>query len=55
MRRLNPIVTVDGIEMVMMTLLAAAVLVRDLGEPIASVIEDDTAIGNAIDILLFGF
>ncbi len=53
--RLNPVFEIDGHTLVMMTQLAAAVPVRDLGKRIASVAHRDTEIGNALDMLLVGF
>lgn len=52
--RLHPAFEVDGVRMVMATHLAAAVPAADLGEPIASLIEHEFAIGIALDMLISG-
>jgi len=54
-RRLNPIFEIEGHPYVMATQFAAAVAIRDLGEQVASLIEQDTAIIGAIDMLLNGY
>ena len=53
--RLNPIFEVEGRTLVMMTQLATAVPVRELGARIGSLADRDTDIGNALDMLLVGF
>ena len=54
-RRLNPVFDVGGERVVMLTQFAAAIPVRDLGDKILSLIDDEVAIGIALDMLLFGF
>ena len=53
--RLNPVLKVQGIEMIMLTQQAAAVPARLLGDPIASVSAQQNAVGNALDMLICGF
>ena len=53
--RLNPLFTIAGNDMVMATNLAATVRSDELGRRVTSLRDQDTAIGNAIDMLLFGF
>jgi toxin CcdB len=53
--RLNPIMEVDGNRLVMATQFAAAIPSRALGDVVASLISDQDAIGNAIDMLITGF
>ena len=54
-RRLNPVFAIGGEDYAMLTQFAAALLRRELGKLMTSMIAEDTAIGNAIDILLFEF
>jgi len=54
-RRLNPVFEIEGAPYVMVTQFAAAVAVRDLGERVTSLIEQDIAIIGAIDMLLSGY
>lgn len=53
--RLNPIFTVGGKRMVMVTQFGAAVLTKDLGEQAGSLLSEHDAIGNALDMLISGF
>jgi toxin CcdB len=53
--RLNPVVTVDGIEYVVLTQYASAVAVGELSAPIASLREHYDAIRDAFDFLTTGF
>ncbi|MBB5685046.1 CcdB family protein [Sphingobium boeckii] len=53
--RLNPIFQIGGESCVMVTQFAAAVSVRELGERIGSLIDQDTKIMNALDMLLSGY
>ena len=54
-RRLNPIFTIAGTRYVMVTQFAATVPVRELGPKLTSLIGDDVAIGNALDMLISGY
>jgi toxin CcdB len=54
-RRLNPILSVEGKEMVMMTHFAAAVPRTALGPVVESLSNEDTVIMNALDMLLTGY
>ena len=53
-KRLNPLFEIDGQPFVMLTQFAAAVHVRELGPVVTSLATDDTAIINALDMLLTG-
>jgi len=53
--RLNPIFIVEGEGHVMLTQFAAAVLVTELGEKVASLLDRDIDIINALDMLVSGF
>ena len=53
--RLNPIFTVLGARVVMVTQVAAAIPTKELGNPVGSLLEEQDAIGNALDILICGF
>ena len=53
--RLNPPVDVDGQRLILATQLAAAVPVRSLGQPIASLADEHRAIVDALDYLITGF
>lgn len=55
MERLNPVIEVDGMPHVLLTRLAAAVPVRELGELHGSAAEHHERILNAFDFLLSGF
>lgn len=52
--RLNPIFLIAGTNYVMMTQTAAAVLRKDLGEVVASLVDHSFEITNAIDVLISG-
>ncbi len=52
--RLNPIFEVEGIAHVMVTQYAAAVALRELGTKVASLVEHEREITNALDLLLTG-
>lgn len=52
--RLNPVFELEGKSYVMMTQFAAAVLVNELGEKVASLRDRDIEIINALDILTSG-
>lgn len=53
-RVLNPVLEIDGAPHVMATQFASAVLVRELGPRVVSLADGDTAIDNALDLLLTG-
>ncbi len=53
--RLNPILFVAGERYMMLTQALLAVALSDLGPVVASLSDDDLAIGNALDMLLTGF
>lgn len=53
--RLNPLFEIGGHPYVMATQFASAVAVRELGERVVSLIDRDTAIIGAIDMLLSGY
>lgn len=53
--RLNPAFHVAGEEVVMYTQFAAAVPVRELSPPVASLAAEDRKILNALDVLLTGY
>lgn len=53
--RLNPLFEVEGEPCLMLTQFAAAVLVAELGDKVASLIDQDTIITNALDMLISGF
>lgn len=52
--RLNPVFAIDGTDFVMMTQFAAAIETRELGPAIGSLVEHDTRIANALDLLVTG-
>jgi toxin CcdB len=52
--RLNPAFEVEGRTLVMLTQFAAAILVRDLGRPVLSLLSEQDAINNALDMLISG-
>ena len=54
-RRLNPVFAVKGAPYVMATQFLAAVPVAILKFPIASLVDQETDIGNALDMLFVGF
>jgi toxin CcdB len=53
--RLNPVFTVNGGPLEMITQGAASVAVRSLGQPVASLASEQSAIMNALDMLLTGY
>jgi toxin CcdB len=53
--RLNPIFEIGNGRYVMVTQYAAAIPVRELGPPIASLADRQWDIGNALDMLISGF
>ncbi|WP_235515062.1 CcdB family protein [Sphingomonas sp. Leaf25] len=53
--RLNPLVTLDGSVLLVATHFAAAVPVRELGDRVASLADEQDRIVAAIDFLLSGF
>ena len=53
--RLNPVLDIGGQIVVMVTQFAAAVPVRELGDHVASLSQEQYAIGNALDMLISGF
>ena len=53
--RLNQVFEVDGQSVVMVTQFAAAIPERELGERILSLVAEQDAIGNALDMLISGF
>lgn len=54
-RRLNPLFDIAGEQHMIMTQLATAVRVRDLGRLMGSLNAEADAIRNALDFLLVGF
>ncbi len=52
--RLNPVFVIEQQSWIMMTQAAAAVSVRELGPLVVSMIEEDFAIANALDLLIYG-
>ena len=54
-RRLNPSLSVEGKDMVMMTHFAASVPRSALGPPVQSLADRDSVILNAFDMLLTGY
>lgn len=55
LKRLNPLFDVDGQRVIMVTQSAATVPVRALGDPIGSLMGEQSAIMNALDMLLTGY
>jgi len=53
--RLNPAFEVEGRAVVMVTQFASAVMVRELGERVGSLLGKQDAIGLALDMLISGF
>ena len=53
--RLNPVFVVNGAKFEMITQGAASVTTKALGRPIASLASEQSAIMNALDMLLTGF
>lgn len=54
-RRLNPVFTVEGRDVVMVTQFAAAIALRVLGDHVASLADHDAQITAALDMLLTGY
>jgi toxin CcdB len=54
MVRLNPVMTVHGAAFVLATHLLTAVPRSELGAPVASLVDQEYAIKNALDMLLSG-
>lgn len=55
MARLNPRIVIGGRSMVMATHLASAIPLKELDERITSLLHEQDAIGNALDMLICGF
>lgn len=55
MKRLQPVLPVDGHDYVLVTTEMAAISVSDLGDPIASLADQHSAIVDALDFLFQGF
>ena len=53
--RLNPIFEVGGMEVAMVTQFAGAVPVRELGERVTSLADEQSKIMNALDMLIIGY
>lgn len=53
--RLHPVFEVEGEDMIMVTHLAAAISLRQLGKPIASLADQQAEIVGALDMLITGF
>ena len=54
-RRLNPVFEIEGRSYVMVTQLAAAIALRECGSFVTSLATEDTAIMNALDMLISGY
>jgi len=54
-RRLNPHLSIGGVRYEMLTHLAAAVPVAALGPVVASLVDQEYAIGAALDMLITGY
>ena len=54
-RRLNPVFEVEGKSYVMVTQFAAAIARRECGSFVTSLAANDTAIMNAVDMLISGY
>ena len=54
-RRLNPLLRVEGEEVLMMTHFAASVPTRSLGTAVGSLAGEYTPIMNALDMLITGY
>lgn len=52
---LNPILAIDGAEVVMVTQFAASVPIRDLRDRVGTLVAQEYAIGRALDMLVNGF
>ena len=55
MRRLNPVFTVEGVQVVMVTQLASSVSAHQLRDRVTSLEDEHDAIMNAFDMLLTGY
>jgi toxin CcdB len=53
--RLNPVFEINGERVVTVTQFAAAIAVRELGDRVASLVEREHEISNALDMLISGF
>jgi toxin CcdB len=53
--RLNPAFEIQGRRVIMITQFASAVPARELGENICSLLGEQDAIGNALDMLICAF
>jgi len=53
--RLNPVFEIEGGDFVMVTQFMAAVSVAELGKRMGNLAHEDTAIANALDMILSGF
>ena len=53
--RLNPTFEIEGTVLVMATQFVAAIPVRELGERVVSLSEQQDAIGHALDMLISGY
>jgi len=53
--RLNPVFEIQGQRVIMVTQFAAAVLTQELGECVGSLLAEQDAVGNALDMLIGGF
>ena len=54
-RRLNPVFEIEGQSYVMVTQFAAAIALRERGSLVASLAAEDSAILNAVDMLISGY
>lgn len=54
-RRLNPILSIDDTDYLMLTQFVASVPTRELGQPLTTLVAQSDVIGDAIDFLLLGF
>jgi toxin CcdB len=54
-KRLHPVIVVDGIELIMATHLMAAVPLRTIGRPLQSLKSDYDRIVAALDMIFLGF
>ena len=54
-RRLNPVFEVEGKGYIMVTQFAAAIPLRECGSFVASLATKDTAVTNAVDMLISGY
>ena len=54
-RRLNPVFEIEGHSYAMLTQFAAAIPLRDCGPKVATLAQEDSAIINALDMLISGY